>query len=86
MDAELVRIFRNSSNEKHFAPNTYSEIPRNKTDLNITSGQNANWTYANFFVQNDHDKVESYRINEKKMIFGLFMILERKRLLKVLRR
>lgn len=71
MDADILKIFRNSSNEKHFAPNTYSEIPRNKTDLNITSGQNANWTYANFFVQNDHDKVNSYRINE-----GQYVILK----------
>lgn len=68
MDAEILKIFRNSSNEKHFAPNTYSEIPRNKTDLNITSGQNANWTYANFFIQNDFDKVDSYRINEGQYI------------------
>lgn len=68
MDADILKIFRNSSNEKHFAPNTYSEIPRNRTDLNITSGQNANWTYANFFIQNDYDKVDSYRINEGQYI------------------
>lgn len=72
MDADILQIFANSSDEKHYAPNTYSEIPRNKTNLNITSGQNANWTYANFFVQNDIDEVESFRINE-----GQYLIVKR---------
>ena len=62
MDAEILRIFAHSSDEKHFALNTYSEVPRNKTDLAITSGQNANWTYANFFIQNDYDDIESFKL------------------------
>lgn len=71
MDAELLRIFENSSSEKHYAPNTYSIVPSGKTDLNITSGQNANWTYANFFIENDTDKINTFRINE-----GQFVILK----------
>lgn len=68
MDAELQKIFQNSSREKHYAINTYSEIPQGKTNLNITAGQNANWMYAQFFIQNNHDAVESYRINEGQYI------------------
>ena len=68
MDSQLKEIFKNISAEKHYAPCTYSEIPSGKTDLNITSGQNANWTYANFFVQNDKDSVDSFRINEGQYV------------------
>ena len=68
MDSQLKEIFKNISAEKHYAPCTYSEIPSGKTDLNITSGQNANWTYANFFVQNDNDSVDSFRINEGQYV------------------
>ncbi|MBQ0090333.1 MAG: hypothetical protein KBT27_13485 [Prevotellaceae bacterium] len=68
MDSQLKEIFKNISAEKHYAPCTYSEIPSGKTDLNITSGQNANWTYANFFVQNDNDNVNSFRINEGQYV------------------
>lgn len=68
MDAELQRIFQNSSQEKHYAINTYSEIPQGRTTLNITAGQNANWMYAQFFIQNSSDEVESYKINEGQYI------------------
>jgi len=68
MDKQLKEIFQNISDEKHYAPGTYSEIPSGKTDLNITSGQNANWTYANFFVQNDYDNLNSFRINEGQYV------------------
>ena len=68
MDKQIEKIFQNSSNDKHYSPNTYSEIPIGKTNLNITSGQNANWTYANFFIQNDVDTVTDFKINEGQYV------------------
>lgn len=68
MDSQLQRIFRNSSSEKHFAPNTFSIIPEGKTELKITAGQNANWTYANFFIQNDTNEITDYKVNDGQYV------------------
>ena len=72
MDSELKRIFRNSSAEKHFAPNTYSEIPADKSELRITAGQNANWTYANFFIENENTPIKDFKVND-----GQYVILKK---------
>lgn len=71
MDTELKKIFENSSDEKHYSPNTYSIIPEGKAELKITSAQNANWTYANFFIQNDNNTITDYKVNE-----GQYVILK----------
>lgn len=83
MDSELQRIFRNSSSEKHFAPNTYSVIPADKSELKITAGQNANWTYANFFIQNEKTEITDFKVNDGQYVIlkenGIWTIFDYKK-------
>jgi hypothetical protein len=64
MNKELQHIFGSLTSEKHYVPNTISDIDSGRSALNVTAGQNANWTYANFFILDSDSPITGYSINE----------------------
>ena len=68
MDKELEHIFGHLTSEKHYVPNSISDINIGRKDLNVTSAQNANWTYANFFILDSNSPITDYNINEGQYV------------------
>lgn len=68
MNKELQHIFGSLTSEKHYVPNTISDIDSKRSALNVTAGQNANWTYANFFILDSDSPITSYSINEGQYV------------------
>ena len=68
MNKELEHIFGSLTTEKHYVPNTISVIDNDRTALNVTAGQNANWTYANFFILDADSPITGYSINEGQYV------------------
>lgn len=68
MNKELQHIFGSLTSEKHYVPNTISDIDSKRSALNVTAGQNANWTYANFFILDSNSPITSYSINEGQYV------------------
>ncbi len=68
MNKELQHIFGHLTSEKHYVPNSISVINSGRKDLNVTSAQNANWTYANFFILDSNSPITDYNINEGQYV------------------
>ncbi len=68
MNKELEHIFGSLPTEKHYVPNTISIVDSGRTALNVTAGQNANWTYANFFVLDSDSPITQFSINEGQYV------------------
>lgn len=68
MNKDIESIFGSLPSEKHFVPNTISEISLNRENLNVTAGQNANWTYANFFILEPDSPIDNFSINEGQYV------------------
>lgn len=68
MNKELQHIFGTLTSEKHYVPNTISDIDSGRKALNVTAGQNANWTYANFFILDTNSPITDYSINEGQYV------------------
>ena len=68
MNKELEHIFGSMPSEKHYVPNTISVIDRGRNTLNVTAGQNANWTYANFFILDSESPITDFSINEGQYV------------------
>lgn len=68
MNKELQHIFGALTSEKHYVPNTISDIDSGRSALNVTAGQNANWTYANFFILDSDSPITGYSINEGQYV------------------
>lgn len=72
MNSDIEHIFGKLTQEKHYVPNTISVLDNNRTALNVTAGQNANWTYANFFILDSDSPIQDYSINE-----GQYVVIHR---------
>lgn len=68
MDNDIQNIFSCITSEKHYVPNTISVLANDRTVLNVTAGQNANWTYANFFILDKNSPINNFSINEGQFV------------------
>lgn len=68
MNKEIEHIFNSLPSEKHYVPNTISVIDKARSILNVTNGQNANWTYANFFILDSESPISDFSINEGQFV------------------
>lgn len=68
MNKELEYIFSALPTEKHYVPNTISDIDSSRNALNVTAGQNANWTYANFFILDSNSPITNFSINQGQYV------------------
>lgn len=68
MNKELEHIFNALPSEKHYVPNTISVLDKARNVLNVTAGQNANWTYANFFILDSDSPISDFSINEGQFV------------------
>ena len=68
MNKELEHIFSALPSEKHFVPSTISVLDKARSVLNVTAGQNANWTYANFFILDSDSPIIDFSINEGQYV------------------
>lgn len=68
MDEEIKQIFGSVSSDKHFVPSTISILPKDRTVLNVTNGQNANWTYANYFILDKRSPITDWSINNGQYV------------------